>query len=225
MEAEIATLLEGRATADAQHRVLALLAARLDPLRLAHNLPTCTLAPGLRLRRRWGMCRHGPRGRQAHIQVRCTADGTPLRWRSLSSITLTLLHEWAHLRYRSHGPRFWALHRTLVDAAAQSALYRAEPGDLSELSQGLERLAGSAADALAAAARARRRTRYAENRAVAQRFAVGQVATFGPRAGRLYGWRVTVLAVARSRLTVRTTDGQRYLVHATLLEALIEQVD
>ena len=57
----------------------------------------------------------------------------------------TLLHEITHLRYRSHGPRFWALHRRLVDRAAAAALYDATDRDPAERARGDTKLAKSAA--------------------------------------------------------------------------------
>ena len=60
----------------------------------------------------------------ASVSVRCTADGDRTRWRRVGAIVGTLLHELAHVRYRSHGPRFWALHRRLVDRAVAAGRVR-----------------------------------------------------------------------------------------------------
>jgi WLM domain len=90
------------------------------------------------------------------ITVRCTADGNRSSWRRPGAIVGTLLHELAHLRYRSHGPRFWALHRRLVDRAAAAGIYDPTDRDPSERGRGDEKLAGSAAWPLALAARQKR---------------------------------------------------------------------
>lgn len=82
--------------------------------------------------------------------MRCTADGDRAAWRRLGAITGTLLHELAHLRWRSHGQRFWMLHRRLMDQAVAAGVYDSSDRDAAEQAQGDEQLAGSAAANVAA---------------------------------------------------------------------------
>ena len=146
--------LAGPPTPRAQALLLRLLAERLSPVAQANALPAFEIRPGLRLRRAYGRCRWlaGPHPRY-QIAVRCTADGDRAAWRRLGAITGTLLHELAHLRWRGHGPRFWTLHRRLVDQAVAAGLYDPTDRDARERAQGDEKLAGSAAANVAAAAR------------------------------------------------------------------------
>lgn len=144
--------------------MLAALRAEVEPILLRERLPTdFVLRPGLRLRRAYGQCRWRAEALAPIITVRCTADGDRTRWRRLGAILGTLLHELAHLRYRSHGPRFWALHRRLADRAFVAGVYDPRDRDPAERGRGDEKLAGSAAWPIAAAARdkrlASRRTR------------------------------------------------------------------
>jgi hypothetical protein len=74
------------------------------------------------------------------IHVRCTADNDAMRWRRVGAITGTLLHELAHLRYRSHGPRFWALNRRLVNRAVAAGLYDPSDRDPAERPRGERKL-------------------------------------------------------------------------------------
>ena len=136
-----------------------------------------TLKPGLRLRRSYGRCTWHSNGSPPVIVVRCTADDDRLRWRRLGAVVGTLLHELAHLRYRSHGPRFWTLHRRLVDRAAVAGLYEPTDRDPTERARGDEKLAGSAAWPIALAARQKRLTRATGTSAVASRPAVVAVFT------------------------------------------------
>jgi hypothetical protein len=129
----------------------------LVPLLVRERLPLdFVLKPGLRLKRAYGRCTWKPGGEHPIITIRCTADGDRAHWRRRGAIVGTLLHELAHLRYRSHGPRFWALHRRLVDRAAAAGLYDPTDRDPAERARGDEKLAGSAAWSVALAARARR---------------------------------------------------------------------
>jgi len=148
--------LEGSPTPAAQLAFLSDLRLQLTPLLLKAGLPLeFGLAPGTRLRRAYGRCTW--RGTAPPvITVRCTADGDRSRWRRRGAILGTLLHELAHLRYRSHGPRFWALHRRLVDRAAASGMYDPTDRDPAERARGDEKLAASAAWPIALAARQRR---------------------------------------------------------------------
>jgi len=144
-------------TPAAQARLLAALRGALEPILVRESLSVdFTLKPGLRLRRAYGRCTWRRGGGPPAIAIRCTADGDPGRWRRLGAIVGTLLHEVAHLRYRSHGPRFWALHRRLVDRAAATGLYDPTDRDPAEHGRGDEKLAASAAWPVAMAARQRR---------------------------------------------------------------------
>ncbi len=137
--------------------VLAAVRAELEPILLGEALSTeFILRPGLRLRRAYGHCTWRAGARVPTITVRCTADGDRTRWRRLGAIVGTLLHELAHLRYRSHGPRFWALHRRLADRAFALRVYDPYDRDPGERGRGDEKLAGSAAWPVAAAARHKR---------------------------------------------------------------------
>jgi hypothetical protein len=128
-----------------------------------------------------------------------------------------LLHELAHLRYRSHGPRFWGLHRRLVDRAAALGVYDPADFDPAERARGDEKLAASAAAAIAAAARQARRERSRADRAALAEWPVGSRARFvGPRS--LAGTTVRVLEQRRTRLLVETPRGRRYVVAPGLLE-------
>jgi WLM domain len=149
--------LIGQPTAAAQASVLAAVRAELEPMLVREGLPTeFVLRPGLRLRRAYGHCAWRAGVPVPIITVRCTADGDRTRWRRLGAIVGTLLHELAHLRYRSHGPRFWALHRRLVDRAFVLGAYDPHDRDPGERGRGDEKLAGSAAWPIAAAARDKR---------------------------------------------------------------------
>jgi hypothetical protein len=147
----------GEPSKAAQVALLAELRLLLEPILVRSGLPLeFSLAPGLRLRRAYGRCTWRAGGAGPVIAIRCTADGDRARWRRRGAIIGTLLHELAHLRYRSHGPRFWALHRRLVDRAAAAGVYDPIDRDPSERARGDEKLAASAAWPIALAARQRR---------------------------------------------------------------------
>jgi WLM domain len=149
--------LIGAPTKAAQIVLLNDLRIRLEPIMRVEHIPLeFTLKPGLRLRRTYGRCTWRADSAPPTIMVRCTADGDRTRWRRLGAIVGTLLHEISHLRYRSHGPRFWALHRRLVDRAAAAGLYDPTDRDPGERARGDEKLAGSAAWPIALAARNKR---------------------------------------------------------------------
>jgi hypothetical protein len=156
--------LDGDPSPAAQSALLGDLRAQLTPLLAREGLPLdFGLAPGTRLRRAYGRCAW--RGNAPPlISVRCTADGSRSQWRRRGAILGTLLHELAHLRYRSHGPRFWALHRRLVDRAAGSGIYDPTDRDPAEHARGDEKLAASAAWPIALAARQRRLERIQTRR-------------------------------------------------------------
>ncbi|MBV9577030.1 MAG: DUF45 domain-containing protein [Chloroflexi bacterium] len=141
----------------AQAALLGRLRARLEPILAREALPLdFGLQPGRRLRRAYGRCTFRPSPAPPSIAIRCTADGDRSRWRREGAIMGTLLHEVAHLRYRSHGPRFWALHRRLVDRAVAAGVYDPTDRDPAERGRGDEKLAASAAWPIAMAARAKR---------------------------------------------------------------------
>ena len=148
--------LDGDPSPAAQAMLLGDLRLQLAALLAREGLPLeFSLAPGTRLRRAYGRCTW--RGSAPPvITVRCTADGNRSVWRRRGAIVGTLLHELAHLRYRSHGPRFWALHRRLVNRAAASGIYDPTDRDPGERARGDEKLAASAAWPIALAARQRR---------------------------------------------------------------------
>jgi WLM domain len=127
-------------TPAAQASALSHLRSVLEPLLVREGLTTpFVLRPGLRLRRTYGRCTYRE-GSAIVIQVRCTADSDPSSWRRVGSITGTLLHELAHLRYRSHGPRFWALYRRLVNRAEAAGLYDPADRDPAERPRGERKL-------------------------------------------------------------------------------------
>src|SRR5207302_1973598 len=126
----------------AQAELLGKLREDIDPLLLSEHIPTAyALVPGTRLRRAYGRCTWQVGADRPTISVRCTADNDRHRWRRVGAIMGTLLHEVAHLRYRSHGPRFWALHRRLVDRAVFFGLYDPADRDPTERGRGDEKLA------------------------------------------------------------------------------------
>jgi len=153
------------------------------------------------------------------ISVRCTVDGDRTRWRPRGAIVGTLLHELAHVRYRSHGPRFWALHRRLVDRAAAAGLYDPADRDPAERARGDEKLAGSAARPIALAARQARRERARANCAAMAAWRVGAVARISTRRGALAGAWVRITGLGRTRLLVETADKRRYRVAPGMLVA------
>ena len=208
----------GPADPIAQQSMLDELRALLAPLLVRYRLPAdFQLAPGLRLRRRLGTCqlsKHGP----ASIRVRCTVTNERERWRGSSAIVVTLLHELAHLRYASHGVRFWQLLRRFVDYAHAAGLYDPTEGADDEAAAGDGKLAGSAADVLAEAARKNRRARLRANRDGLDGWNVGDVAIIlvGQRKTLL---RVQIVALRQTRAEVVDALGRRYLVSGSLLQA------
>jgi WLM domain len=207
-----------RPTRAAQAALLTQLRAELEPLMVAENLPRdFVLQPGTRLRRAYGRCAWTPGAQAPLISIRCTADDDRRRWRRPGAIVGTLLHELAHLKYRSHGPRFWALHRRLVDRAAAAGLYDPTDRDPIERGRGDEKLAASAARPLALAAQKARRERARAHREELRAWQVGVVARVVPGAGGLGGTTVRVLSLGRTRLLVETPDRRRYRVTPALL--------
>jgi hypothetical protein len=214
--------LNGTATPAAQAAVLGQLRTAFQPILEKERVPTeFVLIPGVRLRRAYGRCSFVSGG-QPVISVRCTADGERTRWRRIGAIAGTLLHELAHLRYRSHGPRFWALHRRLVDRAAAAGLYDPLDRDPTERARGDEKLVGSAAGPVALAARKARREQARVNRAALQTWRAGTLARIAPGVGRLGGTAVRVLATGPTRLLVETADRRRYRVAPGALVACLE---
>ena len=184
-----------------QAALLAELRTLLMPIIAAERLTAdFTLKPGSRLTRAYGRCAWS--GETAVISIRCTADGDRTQWRRRGAIVGTLLHELAHLRYRSHGPRFWALHRRLVDRAASDGIYDPADRDPSERGRGDEKLAGSAAGIVAHEARLARRSRARVDRAAVLEWRPGEHALVNVTRGRLAGAVVTVVERRRTRLVV-----------------------
>lgn len=197
----------------AQQALLDALRTALTPLLSANKVPTgFALRPGTRLRTRYGQCRRFGPNRPPEITVRCTK--TTDEWRRQASIAGTLLHEAAHLRYRHHGPRFWALCRRLLDQAAVAGIYDPREEDPEERAQGDGKLAGSAAHLIAEKARhAGLSVRRAGRRAIAG----WEVGDWGVIPGRLGDAELKVLRKRRTRLEVAGPGGRRYLVPAVLL--------
>jgi hypothetical protein len=190
----------------------------LEPVMLAENVPLdFVLKPGLRLRQAYGRCSWVPGGRPPVVTVRCTADGDRTRWRRTGAIVGTWLHELAHVRYRSHGPRFWALYRRMVDRAVAAGLYDPTDRDPAERGRGDEKLADSAAQPVALAARKARRERARANRRAVLSWQPGAIARITPEVRALAGTVVRILALGRTRLLVETTERRRYRIAPTLL--------
>jgi hypothetical protein len=190
----------------------------LEPIMLAEQVTSeFVLKPGVRLRRAYGRCAWVGSGRPPVVTVRCTADGDRTQWRRPGAIIGTLLHELAHVRYRSHGPRFWALNRRMVDRAVAAGLYDPTDRDPAERARGDEKLVDSAAQPVALAARKARRERARANRRALSAWQPGAQARFGPDVRVLAGTMVRVLALGRTRLLVETPDRRRYRVTPTLL--------
>jgi hypothetical protein len=205
-------------TLAAQAALLGKLREDIDPLLLSEHIPTAyALVPGTRLRRAYGRCTWQVGADRPTISVRCTADNDRHRWRRVGAIMGTLLHEVAHLRYRSHGPRFWALHRRLVDRAVFFGLYDPADRDPTERGRGDEKLAASAARPIALAARQARRERARANHAALQAWHVGAQARIAAGHGSLSGHRVRVVGLGRTRLLIEIADGRRYHVSPGLL--------
>ncbi|MBV9357025.1 MAG: DUF45 domain-containing protein [Chloroflexi bacterium] len=211
----------GEPTPAAQAQLLRELARRLEPVLAAERVTApYTLLPGLRLRTAYGRCRHPGGGRPAEVQVRCTADGNRRQWRRVGAIVGTLLHEFAHLRWRHHGPRFWALQRRLADRAAALGDYDPTDRAPNERGRGDEKLARSAAAPVAAAARAARRRHAAEQRRLLARWPVGASVQIAGVGGRLEGKTARVLRHGRTRALVQFAGGRLYWVSASLLGPL-----
>jgi hypothetical protein len=190
----------------------------LEPIMAAEQVPPeFTLKPGLRLRRAYGRCSWVTGGRPPLVTVRCTVDGDRTQWRRTGAIVGTLLHELAHVRYRSHGPRFWALNRRLVDRAVRAGVYDPTDRDPAEQSRGDEKLADSAAHPIAMAARTARRERSRADRRALGAWQPGAIARIGPEVRALAGTVVRVLAHGRTRLLVETADRRRYRITPTVL--------
>ncbi len=209
----------GEPTPAAQGELLRELAKRLEPVAAAEGVTApYTVVPGLRLRTAYGRCRDLG-GRPAEIQVRCTADGDRRQWRHVGAIVGTLLHELAHVRWRHHGPRFWALQRRLADRAVALGVYDPTDRAPSERGRGDEKLARSAAAPVAAAARAARRRHAAEQHKLLARWPVGTSVQIGGVDGRLEGKVGRVLRHGRTRALVQLTGGRQYWVTPGLLRA------
>lgn len=205
-------------TPAAQRVLLEHLRTILTPVILAERVPAdFTLNPGVRLRRAYGRCSWVVGGRPPVVTVRCTADGDRTQWRRTGAIVGTLLHELAHVRYRSHGPRFWALYRRMVDRAVGAGLYDPTDRDPTERGRGDEKLADSAAHPVALAARQARRERARLSRGALNAWQPGAIARIGPEVRALAGTVVRVLALGRTRLLVETADRRRYRITPTVL--------
>jgi hypothetical protein len=219
MEPQIASILAESPTPQRQREVLSIMVGRLEPLLKRHGLiQPFSCETGLRLERRYGMCRFDADG-SIRIHVRCTRDGDRQRWRQPSAIMATLVHEVSHLRHRGHSKNFWRLCRGLLDEAAARGLYCGALDDASERPQGRDRLAGSAADAVVSAARVRRRERTQAASQLVTAWPLGAWARLPNRGGgRASHTLVQVVMKRRTRLVVQTRGGRRYLVSASLLE-------
>src|SRR5260370_35684025 len=183
---------------------------------LAERVPLeFVLKPGLRLRRTYGRCAWVA-GRPPVVSVRCTADGDRTRWRRTGAIVGTLLHELAHVRYRSHGPRFWTLYRRMVDRAVAAGIYDPTDRDAAERGRGDEKLANSAARPVALAARKARRDRARASRDALLAWQPGSTARIAPDVRALAGAVVRRLALRRTRRLVETPEPRRYRIPPSL---------
>jgi hypothetical protein len=176
-----------------------------------------SLRPGLRMRRSFGNCRHIP-NQPPVITVRCTNGGGA--WRPRGAIMLTLLHEMAHLKYRGHGPRFWRLHRSMVQHATATGAYIPAEDDAAEHAQGNSKLAGSPAHERAHLAGAERRRRWVEARTAVAQWRPGDMASITGGRGQLSGAQVCVVRVNRTRVIAALPDGRQFSVPAALLTPL-----
>jgi WLM domain len=223
-EAEIVAILETEPSPRQQRALLCFMLRQLGPVLARHALHMpFACEPGLRLTRRYGLCHFDVNG-QPLIQVRCTSDGDRRRWRRPSAIVGTLIHELAHLRYRGHSPAFWRLCRAMLNEAAALGVYSGDLDDPTEQPQGRGRLAGSAADDVLSAARARRREHARAARELVGAWPVGAWARLRSGSAAASSALVQVVQQRRTRLMVQTRAGRRYLVPAGLLEPLTSQM-
>jgi hypothetical protein len=214
-----AELLAGPPTAAAQRAVMAALSELVEPLLASHRIHVpFTVEPGFRLRRRYGQCRHFSDGQPARISVRCTRHDQPAAWRRQGALVHTLLHELAHLKHRGHSAAFWRLCRAMVDDAAARGWYDPRQDDPTERSSGLEKLAGSAAQPLARAARGARRERSRAARQLMTGWDIGAQARLRVEHGRLARAVVRIVEKRRTRVLVETPRRRRYLVPVHMLE-------
>ncbi len=220
LEPDLASALARAPSVQMQRTLLVLLLRKLEPLLQRHGLTMpFRYEPGLRLRRRYGLCRFDVEG-QPLIQVRCTRDGDRGHWRRPSAIMGTLIHELSHLRHHRHSAAFWRLCRALLNEAAMRGLYSGEADDPAERPQGRGRLAGSAADAVVSAARTRRREHARAARELVSTWSIGAWARLRDGNGGISRQVVSVLGKRRTRLVVQSASGRRYLVNANMLEPL-----
>ncbi len=225
LDPAILAALASAPTAHAQSRLLEVLLHQLEPLLRRRGLTMpFRCEPGVRLKRRYGLCRLEVDG-QALIQVRCTRDDDRRQWRRPGAIVGTLIHELSHLRHRRHTPTFWRFCRALLDDAATLGLYSGESDDPAERPQGRGRLAGSAADALVLVARAHRREQARAARELMTAWPIGAWARIRGGSSGIGRYPVQVLVKRRTRLLVQARDGQRYLVSPSVLEPLALPTD
>lgn len=205
---------------EGQRRLLAALRTAATPVLQAHQLRLdFLLKSGRANAARFGSCRQIRDGRPPVITIRCVrAEGG---WRTPGAIAATFFHEAAHLKYLSHGPRFWGMLRRLLTAAERDGLYLPEEDDPTELRRGESKLAGSPAHGISAATSQRRQLRYQANRTAMESWQVGQTATVsrGPSAGT----RFVIVEKLRSRVVVKGPDGRRFLIPAAFLSPIGEQ--
>ncbi|MSQ27525.1 MAG: DUF45 domain-containing protein [Dehalococcoidia bacterium] len=162
---------------------------------------------------RFGSCRQNRDGSPPVVTVRCVR--TEGGWRAPGAIAATLLHEAAHVKYMSHGPRFWGLLRKLLAAAERHGIYLPSEDDPSEPRRGDSKLAGTPAAVMSDATSERRRQRYQTNRAAMDAWEAGQPVTVakGPAAGT----RFIIVKKMRSRVLVDGPDGRRFVIAAAFL--------
>ena len=162
---------------------------------------------------RFGSCRQNRDGSPPVITVRCVR--TEGGWRAPGAVAATLLHEAAHVKYMSHGPRFWGLLRKLLAAAERQGIYVPSDDDPAEPRRGDSKLAGTPAAVMSDATSERRRQRYQTNRAAMNAWEAGQPVTVarGPAAGT----RFVIVKKLRSRVLVDGPDGRRFVIAAAFL--------
>jgi Protein of unknown function DUF45 len=153
---QVAALMAEAPSDQAQLQVAHFIAAAMEPIRAAFDLPPYTIQL-TRRRTVLGFCHQAAHEefRPHAIHVRCAPPLVPDLWLALPTMVYVHCHEMSHLRHWGHKKPFWDLARSIVDAAASAGIYESDavPREW-DLGQGDIKLAGSAAAGRASAARA-----------------------------------------------------------------------